>query len=41
MGNKAGSTNVCRYDASRLAPGVYVARMETADGVVTSKLAIK
>ena len=41
MGNKAGSTNVCRYDASRLAPGVYVVQMNTAGGVVTSKLAIK
>lgn len=41
MGNKAGSTNVCRYDASRLAPGVYVVQMNTADGIVTSKLAIK
>lgn len=41
MGSKAGSTSVCRYDASRLAPGVYIARMETTDGVVTSKLAVK
>lgn len=41
MGSKATSTSVCRYDASRLAPGVYVVKMRTADGVVTSKLAIK
>lgn len=41
VGNKAANANVCRYDASRLTPGIYVVRMKTADGTVTSKIAVK
>lgn len=41
MGSKTTSTSVCRYDASRLAPGVYVVKMKTADGTVTGKIAVK
>lgn len=41
VGSKAASTNVCSYDASSLVSGVYVVRMTTADGTVTSKVAVK
>lgn len=41
MGSKATSSSVCSYDASRLAPGVYVVKVNTVEGTTTSKVAIK
>ena len=41
VGNVAGGAGECVFDASRLVPGVYVAKMTTADGTETSKFIVK
>ena len=40
-GSESSADGRCVFDASRLAPGVYVAKMTSADGTQTSKFVVK
>ena len=40
-GSESSGDGKCVFDASRLAPGVYVAKMTSADGTETSKFVVK
>ena len=40
-GSESSADGRCVFDASRLAPGVYVAKMTSTDGTQTSKFVVK
>lgn len=41
LGSASSDDGECRFDASRLVPGVYVVKMTTADGIVTNKFVVE
>ena len=41
LGSASSDDGECRFDASRLVPGVYVVKMTTVDGIVTNKFVVE